>query len=280
MNQSGAAASVSSGDHSASDASDASAPLAGIEYLDAWRAAVRPFPGSVPPFAGFCPVDTNEPVADRDAIAAAIVSAVSAIDALGSIDPSAAEPQVLAKLVEGVEQLRRMVDAAATDVAHVIDVSNPFRAQGYRNARTVLKQRAQLSGPEAYRRIQTARMRKQLPERAGAARTGTVGVAQSESMARVAANPHIDPDVLLRDSGMLLDDAINLPYEEFERNLRMWEALADPVGDDTRNERAKARREFNLHPRPDGGWNLTGFLPEPAGVEFAEIFGSSVVCVG
>ena len=142
MNQSGAAATVSSSEYRASDAS---APLAGIEYLDAWRAAVRPFPGSVPPFAGFCPVDTNEPVADRDAddhaIAAAIVSAVSAIDALGSFDPSAAEPHVSAELVEGVEQLCRMVDATATDVAHVIDVSNPFRSQGYRNARTLLKQR-------------------------------------------------------------------------------------------------------------------------------------------
>jgi len=40
-------------------------------------------------------------------------------------------------------------------------------------------------------------------------------------MARVTANTRIDPDVLLRDAGMLLDDAINLPYTEFERNLRM-----------------------------------------------------------
>lgn len=251
---------------------DASAPLGGIEFLDAWRAAVRPFPGSVPPMAGFCPVDANDLSADDDTVTAAIVSAVSAIDALGSIDPSAAEPQVLSKLIEGVEQLRRMVDAAASSITHVIDISNPFRPQGYRSARTVLKQRAQLSGPEAHRRIQTARMRNQLPEWAGAARTGTVGVAQSEAMARVAANAIIDLDVLTRDAGMLLDDAINLPYEEFERNLRTWEALADRVGDDTRHERAKARREFNLHPRADGGWNLTGFLPELAGVEFAEIF--------
>ena len=133
-----------------------------------------------------------------------------------------------AELVEGVEQLRRMVDATATDVAHVIDVSNPFRSQGYRNARTLLEQRAQLSGPEAHRRIQTARMREQLPEWAGTARNGTVGVAQSESMARVAANPRIDPDELLRDAGLLLDDAIDLPYEEFERNLRRWGGARRP----------------------------------------------------
>ena len=160
----------------------------------------------------------------------------------------AAEPHVLAELVEGVEQLRRMVDATATDVAHVIDVSNPFRSQGYRNARTLLEQRAQLSGPEAHRRIQTARMREQLPEWAGTARNGTVGVAQSESMARVAGNPRIDPDELLRDAGLLLDDAIDLPYEEFERNLRRWGGPRRP------------RRRLDL----------TGLLPELAGVNSPE----------
>ena len=29
----------------------------------------------------------------------------------------------------------------------------------------------------------------------------------------------------------------------------------------------RARRTVNLIPQPDGGWNLTGFLPELAGVE-------------
>jgi len=208
--------------------SDASAPSSGIEYLDAWRVAVRPFPGSVPPFAGFSPTDTNSPVADGadgDVVGAAIAAAVAAIESLGSIDATDVEPGLLAQLVEGVEQARRMIDAAATaptGVAGVIDARNPFRtSHGYLNARTFLTQRAQLSGPEAHRRLQTARMRTRLPEWATAAHTGTVGIAQSEAMARVAANTRIDPDVLARDAGMLLDDAISLPYTDFERNLRM-----------------------------------------------------------
>ncbi len=244
----------------------------GLEFLESWRAAVQPFPGSVPPFAGFSPVEVDEPVVGDDLVGAAVISAVAAVEALASIDPMTIEPEVLAQMLEGVEQLRRMTDAAASDVACAIDMRTPFRSQGYFTARTFLEQRAQLSGTEAYRRIQTARMRDRLGEWAHAARTGTVGVAQSEAMARVAANPRIEPEVLARDAGMLLDDAINLPFAEFEHNLRVWEALADPVGDDERNERAKARRDIGLHPRPDGGWNVTGFLPEPSGVEFAEIF--------
>jgi hypothetical protein len=227
----------------------------------------------VPPFAGFSPTDTNDPVTDGDAVGAAITAAVAAIESLGSIDPTDADSDVLAQLVEGVEQARRMIDAAATGVAGVIDARTPFRtSHGYLNARTFLTQRAQLSGPEAHRRLRTARMRTRLPEWASAARTGTIGIAQSDAMARVTANTRIDPDVLTRDAGMLLDDAINLPYTDFERNLRMWEALADPDGGHTRNERTNARRDINLHPRPDGGWNITGYLPELLGVEFAEIF--------
>ena len=114
--------------------------------------------------------------------------------------------------------------------------------QAYFNARTFLEQRAPLSGSEAHRRIQTARMRDRLSEWAAAARTGTVGVAQSEAMARVAANPRLDPDALARDAGMLLDDAINLPHVEFERNLRVWEALADPIGDGS----ASVSRDANV----------------------------------
>ena len=251
--------------------------LRGIAYLDAWRAAGRTFPGSVPPMAGFAPFEAGEaiPAGDSDGgadVATLIAGAVRAVDGLASIDPMGLDPQALATLVEGVEQARRMVDAATTRVTGAVDARTPFRQQGYFNAKTFLKQRCQLSGPEAYRRVQTARMRDRLPEWADAARTGRVGVAQSEAMARVAANPRVEPAVLARDAGMLLDDAMSLPFDEFDRNLRTWEALADPVGDDARNERAHARRDARLIPRPEGGWNLTGFLPELAGVEFAEIF--------
>jgi hypothetical protein len=54
--------------------------------------------------------------------------------------------------------------------------------------------------------------------------------------------------------------------------VRTWEALADPAGDATCNEQQKARRNVSLLPRPDGGWAITGFLPEPSGAEFAEVF--------
>ena len=157
--------------------------------------------------AGFAPVDPHDVVATVGEVDAdvdiTIAAAVRSVHALHSIDPSPLDPQALAALVEGVEQVRRMVDAAATRVAGAIDGRNPFRSEGYFNTRTFLKQRCQLSGPEAYRRLQTARMRDRLLEWSDAAHSGRDGVAQSEAMARVAANPRIDPAVLARDVGSM-----------------------------------------------------------------------------
>jgi hypothetical protein len=88
----------------------------------------------------------------------------------------------------------------------------------------------------------------------------------------VVANPRLPAAVVERDAPALLDDAITLPFEEFERRVRTWEALADPNGDRDRNERQHATRDVVLRPRPEGGWTLTGNLAELAGGEFMEIF--------
>jgi hypothetical protein len=154
----------------------------------------------------------------------------------------------------------------------VVDRSNPFRAQGFLSTKTVVKHMCRLSGPEAHRRVQTARLHQALPEWADAEADGRVGVAQCELMARVAANPRIPSVVLERDSPALLDDAITQSFDEFERRVRVWEMLADPDGARDRNERLHANRDVRVRPRPEGGWTITGNLAELAGCEFNEIF--------
>ena len=131
---------------------------------------------------------------------------------------------------------------AAVAAAGAVDRRNPFRSQGFFSAKTVIKHMCKLSGPEAHRRVQTARLHEALPAWADAEADGEVGVAQSELMARIAANPRIESAVLERDSPDLLDDAIEQSFDEFERRARTWEALADPAGDLAKNERQHANR--------------------------------------
>jgi hypothetical protein len=213
-------------------------------------------------------VDEPGAVRARDALD----RASTALAGLFDVELSALGATEMRSWLEGVEELRRTVETAAVAAAGVVDRSNPFRAQGFLSAKTVVKHMCKLSGPEAHRRVQTARLHEALPEWADAEADGRVGVAQSELMARVAANPRIPAEVLERDSPALLDDAISQSFDEFERRVRMWEALADPDGDRDRNEHLHANRDVRVRPRPEGGWTITGNLAELAGCEFNEIF--------
>ena len=98
------------------------------------------------------------------------------------------------------------------------------------SAKAWLKHRLQLSGAEAYRRVQTARMHTRLPLWASGAAVGQVGVAQSELIGQLAMNPRIDDATLHRGGWELFLDALDLPFKQFEANVRRWEKLADPVG--------------------------------------------------
>ncbi len=191
---------------------------------------------------------------------------------LCDVDPTGFDADAMRSWLEGVENVRRTVEAAAVAAAGTVDRSNPFRSQGFFTAKTVVKHMCRLSGPEAHRRVQTARLHSALPAWAEAEADGDVGVAQSELMARVVANPRLPAHIAERDSPELLDDAIRLPYDDFERRVRTWEALADPEGDRSRNERRHANRDVQLRPRPEGGWTLSGTMGELPGCEFAEIF--------
>lgn len=210
---------------------------------------------------------------DDTPVAADVVTRVSAaVATLHDVDPTTLDAVTMRAWLEGIEQVRRTVEAAAIAAAGAIDRSNPFRGQGFFSAKSAVKHMCKLSGAEAHRRVQTARLHAGLPEWGQCEADGRVGVAQSELMARVAANPRLPADVVERDSPTLLDDAVNLSFDHFERNVRTWEALADPDGDRARNERQHANRDVQLRPRPEGGWTLSGNLAELAGCEFTEIF--------
>lgn len=216
----------------------------------------------------------DDEVLPADVLAAVLRRASHAVDDLCGVELEEIEPSAIVVLAEGLEQLRRQLDAVGAEVARHVDRSRPFSGEGFFSGRAWLKHRLQLSGDEAHARLQASRFTERVAVWGAAARAGQVGVAQTRLMARIAANPRIPQAALDRDRFELLDDAMSLPYREFERRARRWESLVDVSGAEAAAEQQRARRNVRLRPRPGGpgsGWNLTGTLDDVAGAEFEEI---------
>lgn len=209
-------------------------------------------------------------------VAELVRRAAVAVDALQMVNLASLSNESLELLAVGTERVRRQVDAAGVAIAGHVDTVRPFRKDGYFTATAWLKKRLQLSGVEAYRRVQTARMHDRLPLWKAGAGVGQVGVAQSEVIARLAANPRLDDETLHRGCWELFVDAMELPYIEFEANARRWEQLADAAGAADRAERNRLRRDADITARDDGSWRLTASLDDIAGAEFSDIFGHYV----
>jgi hypothetical protein len=198
-------------------------------------------------------------------IAAVVEHCAQGLAVLASVDPSQFDAATVEAWAVGVEQLRRQATAAGIVVADHVDVAQPFRRHGFFTAKAWLKHRLQLSGPEAYGRVQEARLRRAVGVWNNALAAGQVGVAQTRLMARIAANPRIPADVLTTAAWQLMIDAMDHPYDEFERRAHTFEMLADPIGAATKSERAHQRRTVTIGQGPDGGWSLHASLDDSAG---------------
>ncbi len=205
-------------------------------------------------------------------IAAAVEHCAQGLSMLESLDPTSFDAATVAAWATGVEQLRRQGHAAAIAVADHLDAARPFRDLGFFTAKSWMKHHLQLSGSEAHGRVQEARLRRAVTVWNNALAAGQLGVAQTRLMARIAANPRIEPDVLTRGVWQLMVDAMDCSYVEFERRALTWEALADPLGAAEKLERNRQRRTASVHQNADGSWNLNAVFDDVGGPEFLEIF--------
>jgi hypothetical protein len=201
-----------------------------------------------------------------------LLRATRAMDELAGLPLDQLDAEATELLVVGAERLRRTADAAAVAVAGHVDRTEPFRSAGFFNTVAYLKHRIQLSGPEAYQRVQMARQSAVLDRWASGHAAGSIGTAQFRLMARIAANPRITAECLAAGSIGLWCDALDSSYREFEQRALTWEMLADPVGALAKAERATARRTASFVPLDTGGWALHGRFDDIGGAEFNEIF--------
>ena len=205
-------------------------------------------------------------------MAAVVEHCAQGLALLERVDPSGFDAATTMAWAKGVEQLRRQATAAGIAVAEHLDTAQPFKDLGFFTAKAWMKHHLQLSGAEAYGRVQEARLRRAVRVWNNALAGGQVGVAHTRLMARIAANPRIEPEVLTAGVWNLMADAMDVSYLEFERRALTWEALADPIGAADRAERNRQRRNAVMHQHTDGGWDLHANFDEVGGPEFLEVF--------
>ncbi len=159
-----------------------------------------------------------------------------AIGDLAEADLGVLDREWFARYARSVDELLARVDALTVDVAAEVQRRGHDRASGFFSTKCWVKHHAQVSEPEARGRSQVMRLFVLIPKWAAAAKSGEVGFGQTRLMARVAANPRVHI-ALAACVGLLLADAIVLPYDEFERRLRDVERSADQTGAETQASR-------------------------------------------
>lgn len=137
-------------------------------------------------------------------------------------------PLQLGELLRSVERARAAVDAAANAVLDRFDAQGAAAYDGLRSTSSWLRQRCQMTGATAARRVRTARALRELPEVADGFRSGRFSADQADLFAR-----HRSPrtaEAMTQDESALATLADHLRPDDFARELRGWAELVDTDG--------------------------------------------------
>ncbi len=109
---------------------------------------------------------------------------------------------------------------------------------------------------EGRRRVRLARRLREMPATAEALADGAITVAHVERLAR-AATPERG-ELFARDEALLVDQARELTFAQWQRAVAYWEQLADPDGVEANSAAAEEQRRLHVSQTLDGSWVLDG----------------------
>ena len=156
-----------------------------------------------------------------------------------------------ASIVE-LHQLQSRLDSFVTEATAAFEVGEEWAADGAKTAASWIATRCRVARPSAKRRVRLGRTLRHLPEVAQAWRDGTIGSDQARAIA--AARRHRTEAAMARDEEMLVSQAKELGFEDFNRVLEYWKQLADPDGAEASDEERKAARNVFLESSLGGMW--------------------------
>ena len=193
---------------------------------------------------------TFDTVTHVERVGELITTIRAAADELSSLDLTALAPQQLGELVQQIEHTRCLVDAASNAALDRFDADGAAAYDGLRSTTSWLRQRCQMTGASAARRVRTARALRHLPIVAEGFRTGRFSADQADLFAR-NRNPRT-AEAMTVDEAALAALADHLRPDDFARELRGWAEMVDTDG--TEPDAGHRDRSFNFVQTLDDTW--------------------------
>ncbi len=173
-------------------------------------------------------------------------------DALDALVSAGAEHYGDGSSIETLHRALSRLEAFVTEATTAFEASEEWAADGAKTAAAWIATRCHLPRAAARRRVRLGRTLRQLPVCAEAWREGQIGTEHARAIA--SARRHRTESSMARDEPMLVAQACELGFEDFERVLEYWKQLADPEGADDADEARRAKRNVYLESSYSGLW--------------------------
>jgi Domain of unknown function (DUF222) len=144
------------------------------------------------------------------------------------------------------------LESFVTEATAAFEVGEQWAAEGAKTPAAWIATRCRLSRPAARRRVRLARNLRHLPECTEAWREGRIGTDQAKAIA--SARRHRTESSMARDEALLVAQASDMGFEDFERALGYWKQLADPDGADADEVARTGSRDVFLEASLGGMW--------------------------
>src|SRR6202789_2938062 len=151
-----------------------------------------------------------------------------------------------------LHQLQSRLDSFVTEATAAFEVGEEWAADGAKTAAAWIATRCRVARPAGKRRVRLGRTLRHLPAVAQAWREGAIGEDAARAIA--PARRHRTEAAMARDEEMLVAQAQELGFEDFNRVLEYWKQLADPDGAEAADEERKAARDVFLESSLGGMW--------------------------
>jgi Domain of unknown function (DUF222) len=196
--------------------------------------------------------------------AAAVVGLpVAALDAglddLLAVEAGSLTDAELAEAVVGLRRAKARLAAVTAEVTAAFDARQVYAGDGSRSATDWIAVRARLPRPQVAAEVRVARRLAVMPGVRAAWRAGDIAEAHARLLGGLAANPRTAADYPAGEP-LLVHNARNLRFDDFERTCAHWRDAADPDGPEQRRGRDHDLRRFRLPIGLDGVGHPDGYL--------------------